>query len=448
MMAVRRLLKAVKMRKKLNSKGLSLVEIIVAVVVFAAAVAPTMRLFSSAVGNNSRSREQQRALAVAESTMESFKAYTVKDLCVQFGAVPGSASAGAAYATNTGAFKGVSYDAATALSVQASGSGGALPALNADESLNHEVTDYTFTIKDAIQEGQKYDVTVDLVRIAAPQTMNMKEQNPYTDAVVQRKSDDITDIKLKIYAKAQESLDALANPADMISGGSKTLESVTISSVDRKITLTAETDGAAEKVKEEIVYDYEASYTYKYVTSSGAKTKTGPVISGTIQHVFNEATGATEELVYDNSATIASAGGRLEEINLYYCPMYAGAVGATSATDTIEIDTSAVAGGTEPVVIHVVKQKLFGISDTLLNIYETGYHVNVTGSSDAVLYHNLSESLTGVGTIYPPTITNFAKDCGLEEELEEKGLIYSVAVNVYKAGDTNAVANFSGTMNN
>ncbi len=446
MKAVRRLIKAAQMRKKLNNKGLSLVEIIVAVVIFAAAVAPTMRLFSSAVGNNARSREQQRALAVAESTIESFKAYSIKDLCLQFGTTPGSAAQGTALAANSDAFKGVSYDGSTTLSVEALQGSTNVVAVDTEKQLNYDATHYNFKIKNAIEEEKRYDVEIEVNKQGDFQILEMKEMNPYTDAVIKRKSNDLTDLETKLYGKAQDDLAALANPADMVSGGTKILDTVNISSVDRKINITTATSGAAEIVKLTIDYDFALTYSYKYVsTGSGIKTKTGQSVSGTIQHDFGAGTSVFEEIVYDNSASIASAGGDLEGIYLYYEPMYAGVIGATSATDTINIDTSGV--GT-PVEVRVIKQKASGVSDTALQVYEDSYSLAVNGASNATLFHNLSKRIVGTGNL-TPSLGGFSVTKSLEEDTKnDQGLLYDITVKVYKAGETDVIAAFRGTMNN
>lgn len=430
-------------RRQFNHKGLSLVEVIIAVVILSVVVTATMRLFVSSVGYNVKSRDAQRAITVAESTMESFKAYHLKDLCLQFGAGSGGTP-----------FKGVSSDATTTWSVTAKNGGSTEPALDSENELIPTNTEYVFWIYDAVEENRHYDVKVTVQKAKSEKVLKMDDMNPYRDMVYRLLEVDATDGVAQVTDVAKNEIATLPNPADLLGGGTLTFADVTLTTLQRNIVLTAEHDAAgADTVKLEISYDYDGEYSYTYPSTSGGtgshtKTVTVP-FAGNIEKVFDETTGATSEIIYNNKDTVASVGGTLKNIYLYYYPMYDDAMsGVTSAKDNIKVDCSALSGDIEA---HISKQKSTLYSDTALNNYESGYYVNVDLSGNVSLTHNLTENLGGVSTIPVPGISGGsaapAEELG-EGMLEEKGVLYNVEVLVYNAGDTTKeLASFVGTMN-
>jgi hypothetical protein len=315
--------------------------------------------------------------------------------------------------------------------------------------LNTAATSYEFAINDAVQEGKRYDVKVSVSKHTASPVLKMEAVNPYTDAVIELDESDVTDAFTQISTEAGTALGGVAAPADMVAGGSLSLTDVSVDTLNRKISIKASHDGStnADSVVLEVTYDYVGSYSYSYVsTTSGVRSFTGIPFSGTIQKEFDPLTHATSQTVYDNSATIASAGGSLQNIYLYYYPLYQGAVGATSASDSIVVDGGALTGN---VPVFVAKQKATTCTETMLNTYEAGYHVSVSGSGNLSLHHNLDVCLSNSATIIPaPSISGFAAADKLEEgALETKGLLYDVVVRVYNAGEADEIATFSGTMN-
>lgn len=433
-----------KSRRKLNNKGLSLVEVIIAVVVLAAVVAPTMRLFASAAGNNARSKDQQRAVAVAESAMESFKAYDMEALCLQFGQGSGGTP-----------FKGVSYDGSTTYSVTATNSVGTAvaPILDSENKLNKGVANFKFLVKNAVEDGKYYDVEILVNKNTDKSVMEMDAANSYTDAVIQMRENDTNLISTLIAAQAEVNLATISSPSDMVAGGSLSVSNVTIDSVERNIKLTASVDGSGNtKIVQEIDYDFSLTYSYQYhsIASgvSSVKTITGQTYSGTLEHEFDDVTHAKELVVFDNTAT----GGKLKNINLYYFPMYKEVVGASSAKDIITIDCSGIpTSASDPINAHVIKQMATIPSKADLEIYESTYHVDVDNTGNLVLHNNLDKNLAPGASSSGSTVSvsGFLNAADLVTGTKEnKGLLYNVEVKVYNAGETEVLATFSGTKNN
>lgn len=427
------------MGRQFNQKGLSLVEVIIAVVILSIVVTVTMRLFVSSVGYNVKSRDAQRAITVAESAMESFKAYHLKDLCLQFGAGTGGTS-----------FKGVSSDPLTSWSVSAKNGGTSLASpLDGENELDTSATDYEFWIRNAVEENRHYDVKILVHKAKSEKVLKMDDVNPHRDAVYRFHESDTTEGVSQIADEAKAQIAALAAPADLLAGGTLTYSSMTLSSLERNIVLTAEhvASTGADKVKAEVSFVFSGTYSYTYPSTTGTTKTVAQPFSGNVKKNF-VSTGADFEMVYDNTDTVASVGGNLKNIYLYYYPMYRSAMsGVTSAQDNITIDCDALS---DEVKVHISKQKATLYSDTLLQTYESGYHVKVDLKGNTVLEHNLEEKLAGSSTIPAPTINGSvepAKELG-DGILQEKGVLYNVEVLVYNAGDeTKELASFVGTMN-
>lgn len=70
--------------RKLNNKGMSLVEIIVAMCILTIVTVSVLSIFLYSIRLNARSRTRQQTTAAAQTVMENFKAYPVRELCEQF----------------------------------------------------------------------------------------------------------------------------------------------------------------------------------------------------------------------------------------------------------------------------------------------------------------------------------------------------------------------------
>lgn len=69
---------------KLNNKGMTLVELLVAIAILAIIVGPFLHAFISSMRTNAKARDALRTTTVAQDITEGLKAYTVEDLCYQF----------------------------------------------------------------------------------------------------------------------------------------------------------------------------------------------------------------------------------------------------------------------------------------------------------------------------------------------------------------------------
>lgn len=466
---------------KLNRKGMTLVEVIVAIAILSIVVAPTLRIFASTSGTNLKSRQRQRATSVAEGTMESFKAYDMRQLCDQF---------------RSNSFTGVVSVAGTTMSVKAFRGSLEVSPLCTDGTLRGNVDRYEFKVNNTSSEGHMYDVDIVATPVYGPGTSSILKMEPadaYSDAIIYQ------------YLDETSCIDAWNDLADMAvdkcednfstyhpTAISHTIDSnVDISNFKRVVDLEVSDNGTAQTVTMKITYTCDAKVNYTYTTgaggsNSGYKTYDASVLK--LEAVVDDADGAPDPKtlkVYDNSGTIGGVEvlgkkSKLNQIYLYYFPAYSEAFG-TGAEDEINISgnlsilydltepgasgPTAVedsrAKGYGPLKINIIKQVSTRLSDVDLSISEVRYKVHVNGAvtgGKVELQTNLDEKMsTQDVVIATPNISGFPTSEKIKDAVVDTvPLLYNVDIRVYEAGTpedqrTEAaqawVARFQGTMN-
>lgn len=445
-------------KKKLNDKGMTLVEVLVGMMILAIVVVPTMRMFASSSSTNHSSRLRQRATLVGESVLESFKAYDMEALCKQF---------------RGGSFKGVTTSAGTTMSVEAKIGGVMTSPFRPDDELDQDATAYTFKAFDVISEDQHYDIVIEAEPHidSEPSVLRMESQNAYSDAIITFDKNFNTRILAEANDKAKQLLLATKPTA--------TISSVEISDFDRVFTITVEDVGGAQKVSVKVDYTCQAKVNYSHSpavgqpATPGTATYTAADMASSVTLPDNSST-ETELVVYDNSATIAGTdiNGRvckLNQIFLYYCPVYSNTFGSGSSDEVVlegslstqydpNVTTEPEALGYMPLRVNVAKQLNTDITNTDLNNQEVLYSVRVTnnmsGGGKARLISNLNQNLSGISHLTPITYTNFIDhntfDTGVVDPVE---LMYDLDVYIYKhtgnpdPDPADAIAVFTGSKN-
>lgn len=458
-------------RRKVNHKGMTLIEVVVAMAILAIVVTPALRIFASSSGTNLRSRQRQRATTVAEGVMESMKAYTLEQLCVQF---------------YNSSFKGITSETANPASMSVVGIDAAgtelsspLP-LRSDMTLNRDLYGYKFKVQNAASEGMYYDIEATVVPSSthSPDVLSMYSPNAYSDAIICLNEDMNYDVQSKLDEKARTEFEN--NFSSYHSGASShTIDSVTISNLKRLIELDVADDGSTQKVVVKVTYTCEAKVDYHYISGgTGANTSGSKTYDDTLMKIEmllpDESSTETSWTVYDNSATIGGVAvngkrSKLDRIFLYYYPNYAEVFG-TGATDEIVVSGNLTglysysAGMTQgdsralgfyPMELVVAKQLSARIPDMDLHLGETGYAVSVTnslsGSGQMAFKSNLGEYIgkqSPAPVISSPSISGFADTNTLKDGFKDRVfLLYDVEIHVYRAGTTEEVATFTGTMN-
>lgn len=451
------MLKLFTKRTKMNHKGMTLVEVIVAMAILSIVVVPTLRMFASSASTNHSSRLRQRATIVGESVMESFKAYDMEALCKQFRA---------------GTFKGVTTCGTTTMSVVAEYGSSEGSPFRPDDELDQDATAYVFKANDVISEGQHYDIVVDAEPIEQPEVLRMDSPNAYSDAIITLDKNFNTRIITEMTAKAK-SLFLTAKPERSASD----ITDIEMYDLKRVITITVEDDGNAQKVILNVDCSAKANVHYRYIPGAGMSVVTGTHYLNSTEltesiTLPDEDSIETDWVVYDNTATIAGTeiNGRdckLNQIYLYYCPGYETVFGDGASDEIIvnatlttlydpDITTEPEAEGYLPLRVNIAKQVNTDITSIELNnqevIYSASVTANVSGGGQAILISNLEQNLSGEESLPADVpISGFSNgDEGYSFEegvVDEVELLYNVVIHVYKQGTTEEIATFAGTTN-
>lgn len=454
--------------RKLNKKGMTLIEVVTAMAILAIVITPVLRIFASTSGTNLRSRRRQRATVVAEATMESFKAYSVEQLCKQF---------------MSGGFKGTenmvssSSGNPTTMSVVGIYATGESSPLKADQTLNRDASAYRFKVNNVASESVFYDVEI----MVTPDTSHTAEMlyventNEYSDAIISLDEDMGYDVlsEFETVAKTQfETYFESSHPG----ATSHNVDDIDISKLKRLIELEVSDSGTTQTVTAKVTYTCQAKVSYKYMSGpvGSATSNTGTVtFDDSVMKVEcklpDDSSTDTEWTVYDNSSTIGGVNvdgkqSKLNNIFLYYFPTYKSVYGA-EAEDEIKISGNLTnlykasassdprAEGYEALKITVMKQLATTMDDTSLNSGEVGYDVDLngtfTGNGEVELYTNLSENFSPLGSVCKaPSISGFGTVESSDKRLYDTFItLYNVEIHVYDAGTTDEVAYFSGTIN-
>lgn len=449
-----------KQNRKLNQKGMTLVEVVVAMAILAIVVAPTLRIFASTSETNLRSRQRQRATSVAEAAMESLKAYRVEALCTQF---------------MGNSFKGVvkSTDSArpTVMKAVAVYGGVEQSPIRTDGTWRNDADSYKLTAENVVSEGQYYDMEIVLTPSLAPNVLTVEDISTYSDAIITLKEDTASTAQGKLEQKARDTLDtnfASIQP----SATSHNITSVTITDFKRVIDVAVNDNGTVQTVKYKVTYTCKAQVNYTYNSSTGSHSGNKAYDETLLKYeeVLDTATGATELTVFDDTATIAGVDvlGRQAKLNhlyLYYFPVYpsqfgSGAKDEINITGTLSSLYSYMSGmdhmdskarGYDPLQITVAKQIATVLTDVELNSGEVAYNVKLNGAvtgGTVELQTNLTENLSPLGSVIStPAISGFTGEALQDSLLDRVVLLYDAEIHVYEAGTTNEVAQFIGTKN-
>ena len=416
-------------KRKLNNRGLSLVEVMVGIVILGIVTGPLLHSFVSAMRYNQRAKERQRTTTAAQSIMEGFKAYDIEELCWQFSGDPAHP------------FRVIANSGVVSEEALSDRSGDGVPDTSilpqADGTLAFEPASdghYAFVMQNISFESKLYDARVE-VRPKAPLpdadfngTQNMaafEDINGYLDAIYkpQTNRDQLayTLILNKLLDKLNEE-DASDEEFLLADLDTDKLR------VEKETTVTiASPDAGVCVVTVTTVYKYDARH-YPYEDADGNEQELGFHGNLGVDDDDDSAVIYTEE-IYNNTQTAAD-GAHLEKVYLYYYPAYRDVSGVKISSETIILQNNSG----EAKDIYLIKQVNGTLSNVWLNNYENSYSPTVTGTGSAInLYHNLNTNLAGGGTTASVSISGVTEKTQLVENNPEY-LLYEVIVSVYEEG--------------
>lgn len=395
--------------KKLNNDGMTLMEILIASIIFSLVSLVFLRSFVYAFQLNEQAKQRQYSLVLAQSLMESVKAYGVTSLDEQF---YGQDASGASvpfkvYNLTDGASKSD-------------------PSISGNERI--------YFLNDVVYESAKFG---NRYKYDAQIEMKPSTETKYTAKLL--KTQDVNAYSDAIYVepdneqyKVQEDI-----IAELTAQGNTT----TISVLDNSKVALART------LNVEISSDDIVTVTpvFDYTVSDYPITKTGG-IAGTAS--FTGTTTLDPIICYDG-ATLKLSGTVFQNFYFYYYPAY-------NCSDEIYINNESSTLKN----LYLLKQESPSLSVTEIDAYEGSYSPSVTIQSSGgsmVVLHNLNKQLHSDTIVAPaPLITNAnpsAVHISAEAPWEEKAaetdtvLLYDVTVKVFKSGGSEPICELVGSTN-
>lgn len=392
----------------MNNKGLSLVEVMVAITLLTIVSVALLKSFSMAANINKKAKEKQNALTIAESIMEGFKAYDLQSINDQFGT-------------------GVSVDDFKLYNLD-SGASKSLSGTN------------NFDLSNVTAGGKKYDAKIRVDGSSNAEhnkTMNKVDNLAGgVDAVFEQEPQEQIDLMRKIYTdlSAQSDFDSTAMPSHMF------LDRSAIDVLSRVLTVT--------------ISDTEVNVTstYTYNVTNMDYTKTDGSVgtfsqSGVIYTIDSTVTGA----LGNYSKYHITPGANIEDVYLFYYPAYSYAVSVPSllpvANDSIDIENNSTGKN-----VYLVKQldTVNFSSTTLRNLAEGSYSVTIskTTSNGVNLFHNFPTDGSVGGPSYSLNGFTTSEDKqALWDSSSTIPLVYNVTIEIYNAGESDCIFTLNGTVN-
>lgn len=393
-------------KQKVNNKGMSLVEILVAIAILTVVSMGLLQAFVSAVSYNKQAKDKQRGINLAQTIMESYKAYTLEDICRQF--------------NNVDPF--VIYKGTHGNYSEAGGSVDAYGVFT--PSVTNE---YTFRMEDVRYDGKLFDVDITMqpntVATSTEEVAKVPKFNAYNDAIFAQPADEYK----YVYQDAIDQL-KLADMKTELLPTVDTLDKTKITIDSRQISVFILNVSGVDQVLVQVTYKY-SFHDYEFIKSDDSRD----TLNSDHTVIVDQSDDANAYGVYNNSVT-RTAGAKLDNIFLYYYPAYDNELlGAKCEEDSIVIlNNSGVQRN-----VYLVKQVRPGLSDVGLFNSEATYKpkVYLQGSNGINLYHNMRKKLSGAGVALNSITyrgTGSAKDNLYEDwfDRENKILVYNVQVTV------------------
>lgn len=422
--------KKMKRRKKLNNKGMSLVEILVAIVLLSVALMPLMHSFLQVTHFSMKGRELQQTTAVAQTVMENFKAYDIKGIAKKFddnNFLTGDYASECLYQRNN------NYSKFTVDKIKVDNS------YYGAQVLVSEVTEAKETVLDFMDMNDKLDAVfvADTSLTTDSKTLAQFEESAFEEifqGILAQVAIDTQNAGERVDLSVDDVYDEF-----YVNGGANNGKMI----VDRTIYITTEgTDGSNN---EKVTVKYE----YKFKPYNNEPFKTN-ISTGTVSTVWTAQTKSAEFVIYTNADSHAN-NARLERVYFFYYPGYeqAGYTDWPCDSDKIVITNGS---GTKDIPVYMVKMKnTYG--DSSIGYAENTYKptIVISNGGRVKLSSNLKENL-GQPSAAPAwsesanLVDNYGRlieDVSTKTfdlvQTKEEVLMYNITINVFKNAnfDTN-----------
>ncbi len=418
-------------RRKLNNKGYSLVEILIAVMILAIATGPILSCFITSFRITGKSKERQRENSAAQSVMEGFKAYSMEELEKQFlGLEPlriyNTANVVDAYGNTVQSLDHYSCDLKN--------SSGATTTDLKEVNNTQTIKPQEFFLYGVNYQGANFDIKISVSpdKDRAPSvTKNItyiENINGFQDCIYEQPFDEMGTNYYKLLTSICSELNHLDKvygyddeiapgiPRDPTAGYRVSTLDTSRITMHREMTVTIGKTGMVETVK--VKTDYKAYVDhFPYIDINGNTKYLTKWYTETVP----------EKVAYDNTDTHAT----LENVFLFVFPAYSSSL-AIYPFETDKFKINAPSGDAKKV--YFVKQK----DNTALNLTtcENAYNPSFA-LTNIEFYHNLSDNLGGgltTGAASFSSVGSTIQD-GLAFE-KPQTFIYKVYVELFEAGAT------------
>lgn len=476
-------------RRKLNNEGVSLVEIVVAMFILTAVTVTVMSVLVYSIRLNSRSRTRQQSTAVAQTIMENFKAYSVRELCEQFNGIQvniGGVDTVKAFSVNgTGATRIVRLTGSAAgvssppRDVLASNNSTAI-----DELLKSK-DDINFEVRNIQYQNEYYDVEIQLRKHTGSHTADMETliyENRTEDnfaayigdvgmdaAALER----IADMVAEVWTIHEGALPIPgATPVSAHSRSEVDLNQIHITK--REFTATIRQDGGDYVVEMGCKYWYKVDG-YTYVDALGAM-QTFDIPETEYPYMMDTTDPANPQPLKEIFRKPSGVAGDTINLIMYYYPAYHD-VGSLRVAVSIDEDNLVIKnelpvplGGVRPKVkCYLYKQRNLALSDSRVSTLEqncsSNFHLtlgdkvyiyddnldtilgdqyatytypvgNITPTENrANRYHGISYAAKKANIPGPGATPAPALPAELAGTVETVRLMYDITILVYRQGD-------------
>lgn len=376
--------------QKLNNKGFTLVEVLVAMIILSIVAIPILSGLVTSVRINAKARTTQQVTTVAESVMERFKGTDIETVADTDWSV-------APWASVTKA--------------------------------NVVDANYYFAIDNYDLGSAKYDVRVCATPVShqSVDLVSTSVMNPYRDFVF---TDDIDAVKGQYLAALNGLLDYINdhyNPVynngygEYVRMYEYTVDTLNKSKVhlNRDINVTVTGDASSQHVDVSTTYSYKVS-AYQIENPSTHSATTFNIPSTNLP-----------------ATTLSKDYEALEKLYIFFFPAY------SMGDEKVDEDRITVTNETGvDLDVYLIKQKNENLSAASLNTREVSYRPEITVGEHLTLYHNMHTNVSGLTDADP--YPSFALGNAVLEDTANTNLMYRLTVDVYDA-DAYSLTGFTGT---
>ncbi|MGN0425488.1 MAG: prepilin-type N-terminal cleavage/methylation domain-containing protein [Acetatifactor sp.] len=403
-------------RRQLNNQGMTLVEVLVAMIIISVIGVAFLQSFSYAVKTNRLAKQKQEALSIAQTMMEAAKAYSVEEMDAGLDSLvfnSGTYSVNSSGNYKVTSVNGTDYDVTMKLTAGTAGASGVAvhdmeqlqnPSWETDGRFIQDINDEMQKILEHAYNGMIADPSSIIVPPSVPPATDEEQRQKVTNFLI----------------------NGLSDPSLM--------EMDYFQITNRKITMKIRDEGGNVTVTPIIEYTYKITdYNFQHVEEDGTTTT----------ETFSRGP-ATVTITYPDCFTGSS---QLRAVYVCFYPLYSG-LNALSENEWIGCDHDTILIDSDlanHLSIFLIKQKLPASDPTKQTNLDTqlitkeAYTPSVakTVASPIDVYHNLSKSLYQtyhglVGCSFAAEFTNDGSKVysDLTRQVSGQQLLYDVEIKV------------------